>query len=244
MKATLLIVLVALLFGSCRVFYRVLLGIDSTPGWVDKKYLEKRSRQLGLPDSQLFQLDTMSLTDAFTKPYLDLKESLLSDSLLSSADSLLLKKEAKKLKNKLQPVQALYFNKNGAPIYWMINCYVDPVFPRMNWNIDSSFNFFPPRPFSPLNDSLTDSLSFFLPHIRKADNSVLTMRDLPEADYYVLILWNDILKRPSRKLIELVQEYHKTYPDKKVHVLYVNNLNAYLWPLMPHEQKEEALKGN
>jgi hypothetical protein len=70
------------------------------------------------------------------------------------------------------------------------------------------------------------------------------MQDLPEADYYVLILWNDIFKRPSKRLIELEQKYHKKHGDKKVHVLYVNNQNAYLWPLMTPEQREEALKGD
>lgn len=227
-----------LLFSSCGLMYSAVLGVKQNAKWTTRDYLEKRAKKLDIPLKDLYQLDTASLRKAHLASYQKFKATLGNDSTWNSTDSVLLKEKKGHLKDNLQPVHVRYFDKNGAPIYWMINCYVDPILPKMNWNIDSSFNFFPPRPFSPLNDSLTDSLSFFLPHIRHVDGSSVLIDSLPEADYYVLILWNDIFKRPSKELIELIHDYHKKHAQYRIHTFFVSNQNAYLWPLLTPEQRE------
>ena len=145
------------------------------------------------------------------------------------------------IKDQLQPVQVHYFDKNGKAIYWMINCYVDPVFPKMNWNCEQSLDVFPPRPFSPLNDKFYHDLDFFLPHLRDTANQAPSFNDLPASDYYVLILWNDIFKRPSSSLIHTIQKYNKKQKDVKIHTLYASNHNEYLWTIMDSTNRARVM---
>lgn len=237
---TILLFFLAFTFSSCNFFYSAILGVKTKVAWVTKETLKKKAKKHDIPLAQCYSLDTSSLKKAFLQFYKE-KRNQLPDS-LTTADSLIWKSWKRSKHDDLQPVHIYYFDKERKPIYHMINCYVHPVFPKMNWNIDSSFNFFPPRPFSPLNDSLYFNLDFFLPHIHKIDGSVIAKDSLPEADYYAVIIWNDFMKRPSRSLIKTIQKYHSKHKDQNIHTLYVNNTNSIIWPYMNQEQREEVLK--
>lgn len=230
------ILLLAITFSGCRILYRSILGVDMTPQWYSSEDIEKSADRYEMPFNQLYEMDTVSFSKALRikykgdlEPYKDKEETI---------DSLIISQIKSCAKDDGQIVHVRFFSSDGKPIFKLVNCYVDPPIP-MSWNIDSCFNFFPPRSLEMNKNDDDLELSFFLPHIKSLDSNVVTLDSLPKANYYVLVIWNDFMIKPSRKLIEEIREYSQKYSDKNMHVLYINNHNQTLWRLSSEEDKKQ-----
>lgn len=236
LKQNLIIILVVLVVSGCGLTYRVLLGVDSTPNWNTKKVMVRRAKKLNIPEEFNLVLDTAIYYQGIKEIYAKLQDSLKS----SPKDSLdyFLSREA--FKDDTQPVHFRLFDKGGKEVFKIVNCYIDPVIP-MNWNVKGCFNQFPPKiDIINLNAHYFD-LNFLLGVSSKLTGDKITFSDLPKADYYAVILWNDILKRPSKKLIQLIQEY-TSKQSESIQLIYINNQNSYLWEVMEDKYKEEVIK--
>ena len=111
--------------------------------------------------------------------------------------------------------------------------------PSLNWNINGCFDTFPPRiDIESLNSHLYD-LNFLLECSSTLDDRKIAFTDLPQSDYYGVILWNDFFQRPSRKLIKTVKKYIED-SGQSVHLTFINNQNAYLWQVMDSATKEKV----
>ncbi len=85
---------------------------------------------------------------------------------------------------------------------------------------------------------------FILRNIRNLKGEPIAKPDLGQADYYVVVFWNDYMVRPSKSLIKTLRNYHKQHPDKQIRMLYVNNTNAFIWPLLSEKDKEALRQGS
>lgn len=217
--------------------YRLLLGIDTTPSWKSSEQVQRDFKRQKLPAEQSYLLDTASLYRATIAFYRTGYDSLPK----TPTDSLQQKRLRKALNDDLQSVQIRFFEANGKPIFKLLNCYLDPPIP-MRWNVAGSFDQFPPaNDIAQLNDFLLP-MDCFLPHLRPLSPASGSLQTLPKADYYAILMWNDFMIRPSRKLLKSMRNYQKQHPDKNIHFLYVNNHNAYLWPMLDAASQEEIKK--
>ncbi|MEZ4852027.1 MAG: hypothetical protein R3B93_26170 [Bacteroidia bacterium] len=218
--------------------YRTILGVDSTPEWLEHEKIETIIKKRHIPTNQAFILDNESYTEALiTRAKAQAKE-LGSDSIITTGDTLALETIKNNLKDDSQPVQIRFFDKTGKPVFKMVNCYVEKLIP-MSWNIENCFDEFPPQAISELKGAYQDNLSFFLPHFRRLDGQSITIQELPQSDYYAIIFWNNIMIKPSKKLIKEMEAYSQEFDQHSIHFLYVNNHNAMIWTQLNDEQKEE-----
>jgi len=226
---------ITLLFSSCGIVYRTLLGVDTTPKWKSTKQITKDFDKQKTPIPNRYILDTASYYNAVISVFKNRIDYLKQDTL--NMDSTALYQAKANAKNDLQPVQVRYFTKTGEPIFKMINCYVEPLFP-MNWNVDSCFDNFPPQTIEPLRSDTNENLSFFVQHIKTIEGEDISLMELPPADYYAVVFWNSYMIRPSNKLFKELEKSQSNYPNQKTYFLYVNNHNASIWGLVNSEQKQ------
>ncbi len=214
--------------------YRTLLGVDTSPDWVETQDINKQAKKYNIPAAYNFVLDTASFRNSIKTLYLKVADSLK----LADTDSTKKHVFKKALNDDLQPTQFRLFTKNGQEIFKLVNCYIDPPIP-MNWNIDGCFNVFPPKiSYETLAIHRFD-LNFLLTHVSGIDGQKITLANLPKADYYAVVFWNDFYKRPSRKLIKRVQKYVKNQ-DENIALIYINNQNQVIWGAMNFEQKQSV----
>jgi hypothetical protein len=233
MKKQIGILCILLMTTSCRVAYRVILGVDSSPKWLTNSDLDKEFNKKNIHPEMRFILDTSSYIQSVkndlklvTRRYL--KEHPIDSSSLNLRYTV--------AKNDIQPAQVRYFNKNGKQIFKLVNCFIDkPI--RMDWNIGNCFSAFPPVSQNVLMTESYHNIDFFLPHIKTLNGSQINLSSIDNYEYYAIVFWNGYLKRASKKLIEQIQEYHKQFTDKKVFVFYVNNHNQFIWQNASIEEK-------
>ena len=219
---------------GCGVMYSVLLGVDSTPNWNSNKEIAKQAKRYKIPAEYNLTLDTAAYYDGLSEIYSSrAKELTITEE--DSSEYFALKRV---LKDDTQPTQFRLFDKNGSEIFKIVNCYVDPPIP-MNWNVQGCFDAFPPRIDIESLNSHNYDLNFLLRSSSTADGKPIALTDLPESDYYGVILWNDFFQRPSRKLIKTVRKYIED-SGQSIHIIYINNQNAYLWQVMDSEIKEKV----
>ncbi len=222
------------LITGCGFAYKVLLGVDSTPNWKLENEIVKQAKKYNIPNEYNLVLDTADYYNGLKSIY----NNLFKELNVSEKDSSEYFKLKKVLKDDTQPVQFRLFDNNGIEIFKIVNCYVDPPIP-MNWNVDGCFDAFPPKTkIESLNSHFFD-LDFLLSNSSSIDQSKLTLNDLPQSDYYGIIMWNDFFKRPSKKLIKTVKNKIQE-SDETIVLIYVNNQNAYLWQVMDSKTKEEV----
>lgn len=224
--------------SSCRPIYRIVLGIDSTPQWRNQEETKKDFQKRGIPLEQAYVLDTASYRRAVIEGFEDQLAAMKSDTLpfdTAAADRLV-----KYTKDNLQPVQIRYFDWEGKPIFKLVNCYIDPPIP-INWNVNGCFDTFPPRYPAPELKEQNQNLAYFLPHIRNHKGESTQIENLPEADYYALVFWNNFMKRPSKRLLSTLEKYAEDHPNSNTYFLYVYNHNAVLWSAMDAKSREEVL---
>lgn len=227
------LILIPLLTG-CGIMYSVLLGVDSTPNWKSKKEITKQAKRYKIPAEYNLILDTAAYYDGLSEIYSNrAKELTISEE--DSTEYFALKRV---LKDDSQPTQFRLFDKNGSEIFKIVNCYVDPPIP-MNWNVQGCFDAFPPSLDIESLNSHNYDLNFLLRSSSTTDDTPFALTDLPESDYYGVILWNDFFQRPSRKLIKTVRKYVED-TGQSIHLIFINNQNAYLWQVMDSETKEKV----
>lgn len=216
---------------GCKLAYRTLLGVDTSPGWMLKKEIIKNSNKLKIPTKRNLFLDTATFYNNLKAVY----EEAFKE--LNQADSIGLDFLKLAAKDDAQPVQFRLFTNSGNEIFKIVNCYVDPPIP-MNWNIDGAFDTFPPKiDFPSLNTHFLD-LDFFLKLAANADGKRLSLNDFKNVDYVGMVFWNDFMIRPSRKLIKLVRQKVVDW-DASIELVFVNNHNAVLWQLANGEEKQK-----
>ncbi len=119
-----------------------------------------------------------------------------------------------------QPLQVLYFNREGKLISFHNNCYAGG-FPNLKWDKNHVFSSFPPKTQIPLDSIFT---------LRKVLENVYDLNGIPanrkigESDFYVVVFWNIFMKRQSRRLIEIVNDNIKlAHSEYVITTLYVND---------------------
>jgi hypothetical protein len=224
--------------SSCNLAYRTLLGIDTSPSWKTDKDIEKDFRKKNIAEANRFVLDTASYDKTVKADLRKTVTELKKDT--ANYDTVYVKKLLKIANDDLQAVQIRYFTKTGEPIFKLVNCYIDPPIP-MTWNVENSFDVFPPKNDIPLLQ-YNQPISYFFPHIKTLKGESVSFSNLPAADYYAIVYWNDFMKRPSKKLIKKLKRYNKKHDNQTTHFLFVNNHNASIWSHTNDVQKEDLKK--
>lgn len=216
---------------GCKLAYRGLLGIDTTPSYKTERSLLIDAKRRKIPQAFNLIADTANFHNDKALLYKEMFAEMKKD---STVDSLSVLKIKKVYKDDSQPVQFRLFKNTGEEIFKLVNCYVDPPIP-MDWNVNNCFDQFPPQiDIESLNTHYIN-LDFFLAHASKPNGEKLKIQDLPKTDYFGIIIWNDYFIKPSRKLINTVKESVK---NESITLIYINNHNANLWYLIDGKTKE------
>jgi hypothetical protein len=236
LKILLALSVLVILVSGCNVAYRVLLGIDNTPEWLTDKELAKSAKKHNMPEAFTLVMDTATFSRALKEVYIEAAEELKQN----NGDSIALSNLKIALKDDQQPTQFRLFDASGKEVFKLVNCYIDPPIP-LNWNVEGCFDAFPPQTnIASLNIHHLD-LQFLLAHSNVLHAGKLGFNELPKADYYGVIVWNDFYKRPSKRLIKTIRKYTAT-TDKTMVLLYINNQNQIIWPRLTAAQKAEVAK--
>ena len=222
-----------LVFSSCGIAYRTLLGIDTTPNWLlTEKDYKKAEKKIGVKGDFMFEMDTVAYHDTVRS----LTNKLLQDyKQLHPDDAAGLRLINNVTNTDLQPVQLRLFDKSGNEIFKIANCYVDPL--PIDWNYRNCFNSFPLK----IKDKELNTHHFDIHLILNSLTEKVEFNTLPKTKYYAVIMWNRFMVRPSKKLIEQIEEsFGLNHPD--VTYLYINNHNASIWNLAEAEQREYIRK--
>ena len=235
MSKVTLILLFCLLLSSCSLIYRGVLGVDLSPQWMDDKDIVKKQNKLEIQSDFHLVLDTASYTNSIKEMMQMQMDSLPKDTSIMT----------KKLKYKvgsvanddLQPTQVRLFTREGNEIFKLVNCYVDPPIP-MDWNVDSCFNAFPPHLSGLVINTHNYDLDFLLRHTSDMKGNSVEISDLPEGDYYMVVMWNSFLIRPSKKLIGEVKDYIAANSERNIVLIYINNHNQQIWGQLDAETRK------
>jgi hypothetical protein len=200
LRLTILILILVLGLTSCSPIIQGLYGIKN-PKELNDKTIIRYSEKYNIPLTENYKLDTAYLT------------------FLSSLDSTNFKEQ---IKNHYQPLQVLYYYKTGQLESFQINCYAGG-FPNLNWNRDSIFTTFPPRKQAPIDSII--SLDLQLKFIRPLSQTIGF--SVENYDYIVIVYWNRLMGRQSKRLIHFVQENYKLAKDYKLKIIYVNTDNIF-----------------
>ncbi|HSI91485.1 MAG TPA: hypothetical protein VK927_10245, partial [Adhaeribacter sp.] len=109
---------------------------------------------------------------------------------------------------------------NGTLQNFHINCYTGG-FPNLNWNQNGNFESFPPKMQAPA-DTLV-SFQTLNQYLKPLPNTKLSAD--ASADYTVVVFWNRMLGRQSKRLVETVQKNCAKAGNHKIRLVYVNNDN-------------------
>lgn len=184
---------------SCSFILNLSYGLNAQKSLTEKQ-IEQAAKKLKLPLQNCYELDTS---------YWDFLEKL---------DSI---KYAQQIKNHYQPLQALYYNKNGQLVSFHPNCYAGG-FPNLKWDRDGRFSSFPPQSAAPL-----DSILPLETQIKYTKLHALStpLTNLDSNDYVVFVYWSRMMGRQSKNLVKLVQENQTLGTAFKTRVIYINNDN-------------------
>lgn len=169
-----------------------------------KSELETISSEYDLPTSKTFILNTK---------YIDY---ILSMNKIHTAEQ---------LRNHYQPLQAVYYNKQGQLVSFHTNCYAgaygnDSI--PLNWNHHKIFEKFPPKTSTPIDSILP--LSKHLQYIQTFDRKPIDTAGFAEFDYTIIVHWVKNWKAEEVKsLIKFVTGNSKLAGNKKINLLFVNN---------------------
>lgn len=196
-----LIIFIALLFSSCSSVFTKIYGIKEVK-YLNNEKINKYADKYNIPKECCFKLDTAFYT------------------FLISFDTNLYKLQ---INNHYQPLQALYYNREGVLKSFQVNCYAGG-FPNLNWNRNEIMASFPPKIQAPPDSliSLENLLKYAIPINEK---SVLLNE---KTDYTVIVFWNKFMGRQSKRLIKSVQQNAKLASEVSHKIIYINNDNLYL----------------
>lgn len=180
----------------------VILGIKN-PKHLSDLEISKVSSKLKISDSDSYRLD---------KDYLNF---------ILSLDTSKYKEERK---NHYQPLQALYFDKNGHLKKFYINCYAGGL--PLQWNRNGNLDSFLPKDQAPIDTILNLKKQFSF--LRKVNDSSHNLVINSNVDFYVVIYWNKFMYKHSKRLIELIKDNCSKSQNLNVQVVYVNNDNLFV----------------
>jgi len=230
MKRLFILLFISLFLSSCTLIGKAIFKIDVRPNWKTIEKIETDILKQAIPLNQAYILDTASYYNSVYTTY--------NNRINNTDDSLLTLKYTMNKKNDLQPIQIRFFDTKGAPIFKMINCFIE-FKKEYPWNVDNCFNTFPPSEIEELKQDINENLQYFLPHIKDLNGNALNLKNLPKSDYYAIVFWNEIMYGPKNDLFTQLYEYQSKFPDKQVKYIFVNNHNAVIWQLLSNKQKQK-----
>ncbi len=124
------------------------------------------------------------------------------------------------VKNHLQPLQALYHDKNGQLAVFYINCYAEG-FPNLKWNKNNILETFPPQQQAPIDSILP--LKKHLTLLEPVNETAILLQQIQNQEQdIILVYWSMIMGRQSKRFIKAIQ-HNKTLSDNpNTTILYVN----------------------
>lgn len=168
----------------------------NNPKQISNEEIVQLSEKYNIPPSDNYKLDTSYVN------------------FLNAFDSI---KYKNNIKDHLQPLQALYYNKDGQLESFQINCYAGG-FPNLEWDRNEIMSTFPPQQQAPIDSILP--LNLHLKYIQQLPDSKAIPTD--GYNYFVIVHWNRFMGRQSKRLIQTVQENVKLSENQKVKIIYVN----------------------
>jgi hypothetical protein len=225
-------ILFALMFfcltGCQLILVRGFLGFNPNADVLSEKEEQRLCKKRNIPNSDAYVFADSSYYYELNHWY---KEKF-QDSARWIADSATYKQLRQAYKDDFQPVQMRVFDTNGEQILQLLNCDVNP-FLFLNpfkaaWNVEGALDDFPPR-ITNRDFSREQDLSFLTKHLvnvytRAPFDTVNSMDDA----YVVVVIWNNILRKYSRKLIRTMQRYARRNSDKEIIFVYVLNQNVLI----------------
>lgn len=129
--------------------------------------------------------------------------------------------------NHFQPLQVMYFNREGQMVGFIVNCYA-PGFPNLQWNKFGSLNVFPPSDTTKILDSLftLKIISRFAKPVKEINQKRISSLNI--TDYIVVVIWTRFMGRQTQRLLNEVEQNIKLLNDRSITVLYINADNVYL----------------
>ncbi len=168
---------------------------------IKEKTINRYAKRYHIPLEDSYEMDTSYFTFLF------------------SHDSIRYKKQ---IKNHVQPLQVLYFDKTRQLVSFHINCYAGG-FPNITWNRNDIMTVFPAKEQAPLDSILTfeKQLSFLRPLKQ-------TEKLIPEKyDYVVIVYWCKFMTRQSKRLVRFAQNNALLEKNQRVKLVYVNGDNVF-----------------
>lgn len=201
----LILSIILLSFYSCNTIMIKTIGIKEQKE-LSIERLNKFIRKKKLPSKTSFYI-------ADTEKYFNfLKERYLPDSTA--------------VKQSMQPLKVMYF-VNDNLVSYHINCNAGG-FPNLTWNRNNDFvRFIPHKQVHTKLDSsfLFSDLKLYLKPTFEKQNTVLNS----EAKIKIVVFWNFLMKRQSKRLIKLVKKNITLNKNKEaVEIYFVNNDKLYI----------------
>ncbi len=186
---------------SCQSVLLKIYGIKNL-NTLNEDLIVKTARKYKIPEQQSYVLDSL-----FYKKIEEYRAS-----------------ESDAAKNRYQPLQACYYDAQGALVSFQINCYAGG-FPNLRWNRNGIFKTFVPKQQAPLDTLFNASqhLSHILPLSGQANPTI------SDEDYIVIVHWSVIMGRQSKRLIRYVQRNLTLAKEARISVYYVNDDFALMY---------------
>ena len=200
LKGIILTLIFSLTLTSCSKVFLGIYGMKNI-SHVDEKVILKYGKKYNIPKQDSYELDTSYF------------------SFLFSLDTIKYKSQ---IKNHYQPLQALYYDKDGYLRSFHINCYAGG-FPNLKWDRNEIFSTFLPKEQAPIDSIVTlDTQLKYLQQLSQTEKF-----SIDSLDYIIIVYWNRFMGRQSKRLIKFVQENEKLAIEKKVKIIYVNTDNLF-----------------
>jgi len=124
------------------------------------------------------------------------------------------------IKEHTQPLQILFFNREGKLVSFLNNCYAGG-FPNLKWNRDHNLDTVPAKSTVPPDSLLT--LHQLVDLISDLNGNAVDPRSLADNDYTVAVFWMTGFGRQSKRLIRMVNEKYNSGNVLTGRVLFIND---------------------
>ena len=206
---SLILLLFILFLSSCNSMMMSFYGIKNPQKVLDNEIVSFAEKKISTTEN-------LSKIDSTFVEYINSFSTIVDTNAINDTNQC--KSKNRVQKDLQQPIQAMYFDKNGKLISYFTNCYAGG-FPNLKWNRDNNFKTFPPKSLANIhNEIVYNEIYSHLKAIKNNGNE-------NEVDYIIIVFWNKFIQRQSLRLINLIQ---KNAADKNVKIIYVNNDNFFI----------------
>lgn len=189
-----LFLLLVVMMSSCQTIMMRLYGVRHYKT-VDEKLIVKQARKYNIPESSMYYVDSA---------YFGYFKGL--DSVHKQVS-----------KDRMQPLQACYYDASGKLVSFQINCYAGG-FPNLKWNRNGIFNTFVPKQQAPLDTLL--NLQQHTDYLRTINEKTKISEE--HFDYVIFVHWTVLLGRQSKRFIRYVQRNAALAKNSNIDIRYVN----------------------